>query len=75
MEIKCTTVEDIMQKSIFEENRPGVPTSFRLEDDVKTEAMVICRRHGTNLSLVLRQFCLALVSDYAEKNPLTPPSG
>jgi hypothetical protein len=45
---------------------PGKPTSFRLEDDVKGQAMSICERHGTNLSEYLRQCCVALVSDYTD---------
>lgn len=45
---------------------PGKPTSFRLEDEVKLEAMAICVRHGTSLSEYLRQCCIALVNDYRD---------
>ena len=45
---------------------PGKPVSFRLEDDIKNEAMAICDRHGTTLSEFLRQCALGLVGDYSD---------
>lgn len=63
-----STVHQALNDSIHEDSKPGSPTSFRLEDDVKHAVNDICKRHGTKLSAFLRQCCLAIKKDYETSN-------
>lgn len=65
------TVHDALNNAVHAPKaKPGQPTSFRMEDELKDQTMDLCERHGTNLSEFIRQCCIALVRDYQ-----VPPRG
>ncbi len=63
---KVTSVHDAMQNAQLESSQRNdmVNCTFKVPPHIKGLAEQICERHGTTISVFLRECCRGLVKDY-----------
>lgn len=63
---KVTSVHEALQNAQLESSQRAdmINCTFKLPPHVKALAEQICEKHGTNISVFLRECCKGLVKDY-----------
>jgi len=65
-----TNVHTAMSKAVQETNKRDETIqcviSFKVNEQIRTDATSICHANGTTLAEFLRQCCIGLIQDYRE---------
>lgn len=65
-QFEVSNVHEALSEAAAEsaENKPMIPISTKLPEELAVKVKDICGRHGTNTSTFLRKCCESLVKDY-----------